>query len=71
MTKVEHKSEIARVIEYAGKADLCDVVVIGTKPNGGGLYLDWSGTTVASFVLMIEAAKASAIEEYRAGLGDT
>lgn len=63
MTRDEHRWLIADVISKAAKADLCDVVVIGIKPKGG-LYVDWSGTSVASLVLHIEAAKAEAIKAF-------
>lgn len=54
---------IAGVLDRASSMDLCDVVVVGLKPSGG-LHIDWSGTTVNSLVLHLEAAKARAVEEF-------
>lgn len=68
MTREEHKALIADVIARAAKMELCDVVVIGVLPDGGGLYTDWSGTTINSLVLQLDAAKAEAIRLYLAGL---
>jgi hypothetical protein len=63
MTRDEHRALISDVIARAADSDLCDVVVIGIKPKGG-LYVDWSGTSVASLVLYIEAAKAEAVKAF-------
>lgn len=63
MTRDEHRSLIADVIAKAADADLCDVAIIGIKPKGG-MYIDWSGTTVASLILYLEAAKAEAVKAF-------
>lgn len=68
MTAEDHKKLIARVIERASDVDLCDVVVIGVRPNGGGLYLDWSGSTVTSLLLHLIAAQYKAAGVYVDGL---
>lgn len=63
MTRDEHKAMISDVLDKASGMDLCDVVVIGIKPSGG-LHIDWSGTTVTSLVMHLEAAKFRAVEEF-------
>lgn len=57
-----------KILARAAGQPLCDVVVIGVLPNGGGLYLDWNGSTVASLVLMCQAAIHEATELYVEGL---
>lgn len=68
MTRDEHKALIARVIERASETDLCDVAVIGIRPDGGGLYLDWSGTTVTSLILHLAAAHHTAVRAFVDGV---
>lgn len=68
MTRDEHKALIADVLGRASRTDLCDVFVVGIKPNGGGLHIDWSTQTVASLVLNLQAAINEAVNAYAAGL---
>jgi hypothetical protein len=56
------------VIARASRVDLCASVVIGIRPNGGGLYVDWSGETIMSLITLLEAAKAEAVATYLEGL---
>ena len=57
-----------KILARAAAQPLCDVVVIGVLPNGGGLYLDWNGQTVASLMMMCHAAIHEATETYVEGL---
>lgn len=57
-----------KILARAAAQPLCDVVVIGILPNGGGLYLDWNGSTTASLVMMCQAAIHEATETYVEGL---
>lgn len=57
----------ARTTEILAKAagvPLCDVVVIGIKPDAS-MHLDWSGSTLASLIMHLELAKAQAIDAWR------
>ena len=57
-----------KILARAAAQPLCDVVVIGVLPNGGGLYLDWNGTTVASLMMMCHAAMHEATEKFIGGI---
>lgn len=57
-----------KILARAAAQPLCDVVVIGVLPNGGGLYLDWNGQTVSSLVMLCQAAIHEATETYVEGL---
>ena len=57
-----------RILARAAAQPLCDVVVIGILPNGGGLYLDWNGTTISSLVMLCQAAIHEATQTYVEGL---
>ena len=57
-----------KILARAAAQPLCDVVVIGVLPNGGGLYLDWNGTTVASLMMMCHAAMHEATEKFIEGI---
>ncbi len=59
-----HRQRINEVLATAAGAKLCDVVVIGLKPNGGGVYVDWSSNTVSSLNMMLDAGKAKAVQAY-------
>ena len=59
-----------KILARAAAQSLCDVVVIGILPNGGGLYLDWNGTTVASLMMMCHAAMHEATEKFVEGIND-
>jgi hypothetical protein len=56
--------ESAEVLGRASRQNFCAVAIVGILPNGGGLYVDWSGSTVSSLITMIEAAKAEAVQAY-------
>lgn len=55
-----------KVLATAAGIPLCDVVVIGVKP-GAGLYIDWTGTTVASLIMFLELAKREAMNAWDEG----
>jgi len=57
-----------KILARAAAQSLCDVVVIGILPNGGGLYLDWNGQTVASLMMMCHAAMHEATEKFIEGI---
>lgn len=57
-----------KIIARAAAQPLCDVVVIGILPNGGGLYLDWNGQTVSSLMMMCHAAMHEATEKFIEGI---
>jgi hypothetical protein len=57
-----------KIIARAAAQPLCDVVVIGVLPNGGGLYLDWNGTTTASLIMLCQAAIHEATEKFIEGI---
>lgn len=59
--------ETTKVLATAAGTPLCDVVVIGVKP-GGDLYIDWTGTTIASLLLFLELAKSEAMEAWKEGV---
>lgn len=59
-----------KILARAAAQPLCDVVVIGVLPNGGGLYLDWNGQTVASLMMMCQAAIHEATEKFIEGIHD-
>lgn len=59
-----------KILARAAAQPLCDVVVIGVLPNGGGLYLDWNGTTTASLVMLCQAAIHEATEQFVEGIND-
>ena len=59
-----------RILARAAAQPLCDVVVIGVLPNGGGLYLDWNGQTVSSLMMMCHAAMHEATEKFIGGIND-
>ena len=57
-----------KILARAAAQPLCDVVVIGVLPNGGGLYLDWNGQTVSSLMMMCHAAMHEATEKFIEGI---
>jgi hypothetical protein len=57
-----------KILARAAAQPLCDVVVIGVLPNGGGLYLDWNGQTTSSLVMLCQAAIHEATETFIEGL---
>lgn len=57
-----------KILARAAAQPLCDVVVIGVLPNGGGLYLKINGTTVASLMMMCYAAMHEATEKFIEGI---
>lgn len=59
-----------KILARAAAQPLCDVVVIGVLPNGGGLYLDWNGQTVSSLMMMCHAAMHEATEKFVEGIHD-
>lgn len=59
-----------KILARAAAQPLCDVAVIGVLPNGGGLYLDWNGTTTASLVMLCQAAIHEATEQFVEGIND-
>ena len=56
--------EASEVIARAQTVDLCTVAVIGIRPNGGGLYIDWSGETIHSLITHLQAASAEAVQSF-------
>ena len=63
-------AETTKILARAASQPLCDVVVIGVLPNGGGLYLDWNGQTVSSLMMMCHAAMHEATEKFIGGIND-
>jgi len=61
-------AETTKILARAAGQPLCDCVVIGVLPNGGGLYLDWNGTTISSLVMLCQAAIHEATQTYVEGL---
>ena len=59
-----------KILARAAAQPLCDVAVIGVLPNGGGLYLDWNGTTISSLVMLCQAAIHEATEKFIEGIND-
>ncbi len=51
------------VLAKASEHKLCDVVVIGVKPDAS-LYIDWTGTTIASLIMFLELAKEDAVKAW-------
>lgn len=60
-------TETTKILANAAGTPLCDVVVIGVKP-GGGIYIDWTGTTIASLLLFLELAKQEAMDAWKEGV---
>ena len=56
-----------KVLATAAGTPLCDVVVIGVKPSGE-LYIDWTGSTLASLLLFLRLAEREAINAWEAGV---
>lgn len=56
-------AETTRVLANAAGTSLCDVVVIGVKPDAS-LLIDYSGS-FSSFLMYLDLAKAQAIEAWR------
>lgn len=56
-----------KVLANAAGTPLCDVVVIGVKP-GGDLYIDWTGSTLASLLLFLRLAEREAMDAWDAGV---
>lgn len=63
-------AETTKILARAAGQPLCDCVVIGVLPNGGGLYLDWNGQTVSSLMMMCHAAMHEATEKFIEGIND-
>lgn len=63
-------AETTKILARAAGQPLCDCVVIGVLPNGGGLCLDWNGTTTASLVMLCQAAIHEATEQFVEGIND-
>ena len=59
-----------KILARAAAQPLCDVADIGVLPNGGGLYLDWNGTTISSLVMLCQAAIHEATEKFIEGIHD-
>ena len=59
--------ETNRVLANASGTPLCDVVVIGVRPNGE-LYIDHSGTTIASLMLHLRLAEREVLNAWEAGV---
>ena len=57
-----------KILARAKSQPLCNVAVIGVLPDGGGLYLDWTGKTTSSLVQMCQAAIQEATAVYVDGL---
>lgn len=55
------------ILARATGVPLCDVVVIGVKPDGT-LHIDWNGTTLGSLVLLLELAKREAMNAWDEGM---
>lgn len=53
-------SACTEVLAKAAGTKLCDCVVIGIEPDGN-LYLDWTGSTLSSLILLIQAANHKAM----------
>lgn len=60
-------TETTKILANATGVPLCDVVVIGVKP-GGEIYIDWTGTTIASLLLFLELAKQEAMDAWKEGV---
>lgn len=60
-------AETTRVLASAAGVPLCDVTVIGVKPDGS-VYIDWTGTTIASLLLFLELAREEAMAAWKAGV---
>lgn len=56
--------EAAEVIARLQNVDLCTVAVVGIRPNGGGLYIDWSGETIHSLITHLQAGCAEAVQTF-------
>ena len=56
-----------RVLAEAAGTPLCDCVVIGVKPDGS-IYLNWTGTTLASLLLYLKLAEREAMNAWDAGI---
>jgi hypothetical protein len=56
-----------RILAHAAGTPLCDVVVIGVKP-GGDLYVDWTGSTLASLFLFLKLAEREAMDAWDVGV---
>ena len=63
-------AETNKILARAASQPLCDVVVLGVLPGGQGLYMDWNGTTVASLVMLLEAAKSEAVAAFVDGVNN-
>lgn len=57
-------AKTTEILARAAGTPLCDVVVIGIRPDAS-LYCDHSGSTVASFLMLLDLAKAEAIDAWR------
>ncbi len=56
-------AETTRVLANAVGHQLCDVAVIGVKPDGK-LFIDWTGSTIASLMLMLRLADREALKAW-------
>ena len=52
-------AETTKVLAGAVGHQLCDVVVIGVKPDHS-LVIDWTGSTIASLLLLLRRAEREA-----------
>lgn len=59
-------AKTTEILARAAGIPLCDVVVIGVRP-GAGLYIDWSGSTIASLIMFLELAKREAMNAWDEG----
>lgn len=55
------------ILARATGVQLCDVVVIGVKPDGT-LHIDWNGTTLGSLMLFLDLAKREALKAWDDGV---
>lgn len=60
-------ADTTRVLATATGTPLCDCVVIGVKPDGS-IYLDWTGSTLASLLLYLRLAEREALNAWDEGV---
>jgi len=56
-------TETTKVLARAAGTPLCDCVVVGIMP-GGDVYLDHTGSTIASLMLYLELGKSEALKAW-------
>lgn len=60
-------AKTTEVLARATGIPLCDVVVIGVKP-GGDIYVNWTGSTIASLLLLLKLAEKEAMQAWDEGV---